>query len=153
MDKERGAGILFLLAGLYGSIFSIKLPLGTWEEPGPGTFPIAISILLLVFGISNFAVPIWMEKGNKTKEVDWRGIFGQLVTPLKIVGVTLAFILFMEKAGYLLASSLYMFLLFYWVSRCRLWTAVSLAIGIGAGSWYFFGKFLAVQLPHGFLFS
>ena len=153
MAKERGAGLLFLLSGLYGFVFSARLPLGTWEEPGPGAFPIAISILLLVFGISKFAIPALKEKSKKTKELDWQGIFGQLLTPLKIVGVTLAFILSMEKAGFLLAASLYMFLLFYWVSRCTFWTAFSLAIGIGAGSWYFFGKFLAVQLPYGFLFS
>jgi hypothetical protein len=54
--------------------------------------------------------------------------------------------------GYLLTSLLYMFVLFLWVSRYRLWVAVVLAITFGAGSWLFFERLLATPLPKGSLF-
>jgi len=49
----------------------------------------------------------------------------------------------------LIASSLYMFILLLWVSRYKLWVAMGLAIVLGFGTWYFFGKILVIQLPRG----
>jgi hypothetical protein len=69
---------------------------------------------------------------------------------LQIVVLTSAFILLLSPLGYLMASILYLFLLFLWVSRYKLWAAAGLAVVLGGGSWYFFGKVLAVQLPKGF---
>ncbi|HTU02580.1 MAG TPA: hypothetical protein VMG58_12220, partial [Candidatus Sulfotelmatobacter sp.] len=51
MSKESGGGLIFLAAGIYGLIFSVPLPLGQWNQPGPGVFPLALSILLCVFGV------------------------------------------------------------------------------------------------------
>ena len=45
--------------------------------------------------------------------------------------------------------SLYLIVLFIWVSRFKLWIAFGLALGIGVGSWLFFGRLLSVQLPQG----
>jgi putative tricarboxylic transport membrane protein len=152
MNKECAASLIFFVAGIYGFIFSVPLPLGRWREPGPGVFPLSLSILLCLSGI------LWFfygkKKGNKGKEeerIDWRGIAVRLITPLKILGITLAFILSLERLGYLLGSSLYMFILFLVVSRYRLWIAIGLALIAGIGSWYFFHKMLAIQLPQGLL--
>ena len=84
--------------------------------------------------------------------MDWWGIARKLVTPLKIIGVTASFILTLDGLGYLVASSLYLFVLFLWVSRYRIWVTMGLAIILGAGSWYLFEKILAVQLPKGLFF-
>lgn len=152
MSKERAASFIFLLVGIYGLIFSIKLPLGTWRDPGPGILPLALSILLLVSGIMwyIFGGKIGEEKKEERK-IAWVDIGKKFVTPLKILGVTTAFIFLMERMGYLLASSLYVFVLFFWISRYRLWVAIGLTFIIGVGTWYFFGKILAVQLPRGLL--
>jgi hypothetical protein len=45
MTKDRATSVLFLLTGIYGLYFSIQLPMGRWNEPGPGVFPITLSIL------------------------------------------------------------------------------------------------------------
>ena len=52
MTKERGGSLIFLAAGIYGLVFSIGLPFGRWNEPGPGVFPLALSILLCISGIA-----------------------------------------------------------------------------------------------------
>lgn len=151
MSKERISSLIFLFVGIYGLIFGIQLPLGSWREPGPGVLPLSLSILLCVSGVLWF---IFGKKKGKEEEkqiIVWGEMGRKLVPPLKILGVTIVFILLLERAGYLLASSLLMFILFIWISRYRLWVALGLALVIGVGTWYFFVKILAVQLPQGFL--
>ena len=149
MSKERGGSLIFLAAGIYGLIFSIQLPLGRWNQPGPAVFPLSLSILLCIFGISWFI----QGKGNAEKKetLGLGGFVRKFITPIRIVGLTAAFILTFDSLGYLLASTLYLFILFRWVSRYRFWTALGLAIAFGAGSWLFFGKVLTTSLPKGFL--
>ena len=149
MTKERGGSLIFLAAGIYGLVFSIQLPFGRWNEPGPAVFPFALSILLCVFGIAWFTA----GKGKEKREgkFDWGKFIGKLRTPIKIVGLTLAYILTFNRVGYLVASLVYVFILFLWVSRYKLWIAAGLSVIIGAGSWFFFERLLSVQLPKGFL--
>jgi len=71
--------------------------------------------------------------------------------PLQIVGITAAFIFLLEPLGYLLASALFTFALFFLVSRYRMWIAAALAVTFGAGSWIFFTKVLSTPLPQGVL--
>lgn len=153
MTKDRAASLLFLLTGIYGFFFSIQLPMGRWNEPGPGVFPITLSILLLISGASWFILGK-RGAGAKSQEekADWRDIVNTLSTPLKIVGITALLILTFKRLGYLAASSLYIFVLLFWVSRYRVIISILLAVSIGIGSWYFFEKVLTVQLPKGFLF-
>jgi len=149
MTKERGGSLIFLTAGIYGFIFSVQLPLGRWNQPGPAVFPLALSILLCIFGVSWFI----RGKGEREKQetVSLKEFVRKFMTPIRIVGLTAAFILTFETLGYLLGSAIYLFVLFFWVSRYRLWMALALAVAFGAGSWLFFGKLLATPLPKGFL--
>lgn len=153
MTKDRAASLLFLLTGIYGFFFSIQLPMGRWNEPGPGVFPITLSILLLVSGVSWFIIGRREAGGeNGEKKAGWRDIVNNLSTPLKIIGITALLILVFNRVGYLVASSLYIFVLLFWVSRYRVIVSTLLALSIGIGSWYFFQKVLSVQLPKGLLF-
>jgi putative tricarboxylic transport membrane protein len=149
MSKERGGGLIFLAVGVYGLIFSIPLPLGRWNQPGPAVFPLSLSILLCIFGVS------WIIQGKGTGEkkesVDLGGFVRKYMTPIKIVGLTTAYIFGFEWLGYLLASTLYLFILFLWVSRYKFRIGAVLAIVFGTGSWLFFEKLLATQLPKGLL--
>jgi putative tricarboxylic transport membrane protein len=149
MSKERGGGLIFLAVGIYGLIFSIQLRLGRWNEPGPGVFPLGLSILLCIFGISWFIQG--KGKGKKKETVSLGEFVRKFITPLQIIGLTAAFILTLELFGYLLTSTLYIFVLLLWVSRYRLWTAFVLAIAFGAGTCLFFERLLATSLPRGFL--
>lgn len=145
MAKERVAGLIFFFTGIYGLIFSLRLPLGYWREPGPGMFPLGLSILLCLSGV------LWFIYGKRKGEerIDWSRSVRKLVTPLKIVGLTVVFILTLDRLGYLITASLYMFFLFLWVSRYKFMITVGLAIALAVGSWFFFEKVLAVQLPKG----
>jgi putative tricarboxylic transport membrane protein len=148
MTKERGGSLIFLAAGIYGLVFSVGLPMGRWNEPGAGVFPLALSILLCLSGISWFIRG--RAKGKEKGALDTKGFVRRYTTAFRIVCVTAAFILVIEPLGYVLTSILYLFVLFTWVSRYRLWTALLLAVAFGAGSWLFFEKLLTTPLPAGF---
>ena len=152
MNKDRAAGLMFLLTGLYGLYFSVPLPMGKWNEPGPGVFPITLSILLLISGVSWFILGKGdaVEKSQE-KKAGWRDNVKALSTPLKIVGITALLVLTFNRVGYLVAATLYIFILLLWVSRYRIIVSTLLALSIGIGSWYFFEKVLSVQLPKGLL--
>lgn len=148
MTKERGGSLIFLAAGFYGLVFSLGLPLGRWNEPGPGVFPLAISILLCISGI------LWFlrggERGERSGIAVRQGLLQQFSTVIRIVGLTALFIGMLEPVGYLLTAILYLFALFFWVSRYGVRSAAVLAIACGMGSWLFFEKLLATPLPKGF---
>lgn len=149
MTKERGGSIIFLAAGIYGLAYSIGLPLGKWNAPGPGVFPLSLSILLCAFGVAWFVLGKRKE-GGEAREQQGR-LRGKSKTPLQIVGITAAFVFLLEPLGYLLASMVYTFTLFFLVSRYRLWTAAGLAVAFGGVSWIFFTKMLSTPLPTGLL--
>ncbi len=145
MTKTRAGSIVFLAAGIYGLISSLLLPMGKWNEPGAGAFPLIVSILLRLSG--GFML---IPAGEKA-ESDWRAISRHQWTPFQIVLLTGGFIAALNRFGYLLSSSLYIFALLFWVSRYRVWIAAGLAGLIGLGSWFVFGRLFATPLPKGFL--
>jgi hypothetical protein len=145
MTKRRAGSLVFLIAGFYGLILTVQLPMGKWNEPGAGAFPLIVSILLCVFGVGMFV------SGKGKVALDWRVLVKEQWTPFQIIVLTGAFIFAMEKLGYLLSSCLYIFTLLFWVSRYRIGMAVGLAVCIGVGSWYMFGKVFETPLPRGIL--
>ena len=152
MTNDRAASLLFLCTGIYGFVFSVQLPMGRWNEPGPGVFPFTLSLLLLIFGAA------WFIRGKQRARAKDQGekagayaVIKKLATLLKIVGLTALFILAFNRVGYLITATLYLFILLWWVSRYRVVVSAGLAIAIGVGSWYFFAKILVVSLPQGFL--
>jgi hypothetical protein len=147
VNGNRVAGLIFFCAGLYGVAFSFHLLMGSSSQSGAGVFPFSVSILLVLSGV------LWSVQGNRKREekagIEIQKIISDLATPFKIVVVTLAFVLTVSQLGYLIASSLFLLLLFFWVGRYRLWVATGLAILVGVGSWSFFVKVLAIDLPRG----
>jgi len=144
MTNKRAGSLFFLIAGIYGLILALRLPMGRWNEPGPGAFPLFVCILLSLSGIFLFI------SGKGKVEIDWPSLIRRQGIPFQIVLLTGAFIAALDRLGYLLTASLYLFVLLWWVSRYRIWIALSLAVLLGATSWFLFDKLLATPLPKGF---
>jgi len=143
MTKDHIGGLFFLFVGFWVFSHAVKLPLGKLSEPGPALFPLSLSILLSIMGILIFV------SGNRKTKIDWRTDFRKMAKALAIIMITLAFIILMGRLGYLLTSFLYLFSLFFFVCRFRLFVAVILSGILAAGSWYIFGNILGIQLPRG----
>jgi putative tricarboxylic transport membrane protein len=149
VGRQRVAGFIFLFIGILFFADSFQLSWGSWAEPGPAPFPLAVSLLLSIAGIVKIVQD--HEVGEREGRIEWRTMVRGFLTPLKILGTTLIFILILERLGYLVATLLFMFVLFLWVGRYRVWIAIGLSVAIGVGSWYFFEMILKVQLPEGLL--
>lgn len=148
MIKERVGGLIFLLTGFYGLVYSRSLPMGRWNEPGPGAFPFGLAVLLAFSGIMIIA-RAKSKKEEKQKGKGW-DFLRNLITPLSIVLLTLGFILALEWAGYVTSVAVYLFILFFGICRYKLPLAAGMAVIFGLGSWYLFVKVLGVQLPLSF---
>jgi hypothetical protein len=146
MNKERIGSLFFLILGIYGLIGALHFSLGTWEQPGSAAFPMAISILLIVVGTVLFIA----AKGTEEDKIDIsQETFRKMEKPFKIALVSVFFIFALEDLGYLPTVWFYLFGLFWWVSRYKLWRALIFA-GIAApATWYFFGEILGLPLPRG----
>jgi putative tricarboxylic transport membrane protein len=143
MNKERIGSLFFLFAGLFALFHSLKYPIGSLTLPGPGMFPLILSILLCILGILIFI------SGRGKERFDWRIPIKQFARPLEIFILTVGFILAFEPLGFLLTSFLYLFGLFLWVCRFKLWVALMWAIVLMPASFIFFGKILGLLLPMG----
>lgn len=148
MPNDKGAGLFFFFAGIYGLTFSYRLPMGTYNAPGAGVFPFTLSALLVVSGIAWFIHGLRSAK-DKTPVKEQAAVANNRSTPLKIIGLTALFVFFFKWLGYPLGASLYIFALLFFVSRYRIIVSIPLAVVIGLGSWYLFEKTLSVQLPNG----
>ena len=149
MNKEHVGGLIFLLTGIYGLIFSLGLPMGRWTEPGPGAFPFGLAVLLSFSGVM-IIVRAGSRKQGEEKAGKAREFLRNLITPLLIVLLTLGFILVLERIGYVTSVLVYLFILFFGICRYKLPLAVGMAAVFGLGSWYLFVKILGVQLPLSF---
>jgi putative tricarboxylic transport membrane protein len=148
MIKDRVGGLIFLLTGFYGLIYSRSLPMGRWNEPGPGAFPFGLAVLLAFSGI------MIMARAKSKKEENQKGrareFLRNLFTPLLIVLLTLGFILTLERVGYAASVMVYLFIIFFGICRYKLPLAAGMSVVFGLGSWYLFVKILGVQLPLSF---
>ncbi len=72
-----------------------------------------------------------------------------LGNPLAIILLTLAFIVLMDRLGYIATSFLYLFSLFLFVCRFKILFSAGLSGILAVGSWYLFGKTLGIHLPLG----
>ena len=79
-NKERAGSLLFLFTGGYGVALSIHLPMGKLDLPGPGIFPLAISILLILVGALIFV------GGKKQEKIELNaGLKNRIKTAAHIV--------------------------------------------------------------------
>jgi putative tricarboxylic transport membrane protein len=143
MKKEHVGGLFFLFVGICFFFLSVKLPIGKFTQPGPAIFPLVLSLLLSIMGLLIFLSGKGKPKIERAKDSE------NLAKPLAIILLTFAFIYFMGRLGYLITSFLYLFSLFFLVSRFKWFFSAGLSAILAAGSWYFFGKILGIFLPLG----
>jgi putative tricarboxylic transport membrane protein len=143
MTKERFGSLFLLLVGAYALIYSVRLPLGNWNQPGPGVFPLILSLLLSAIGVA------LLVSSREGKKFNWKDSLARQKNTWAILGLTVGFILGFDRLGFVLTSGLYLFLLFFWICRFRPGMAVGLAAGITAAGWYLFVRILNLQFPPG----
>jgi len=147
MNTDRvGFATIFVMA-LYGVVSSALMPLGQLLEPGPGFFPLALSVILLVLSGLGIVSARPSAEDLARSEPFW----GDMKTPVKIVLATGLAVFAFEPVGFLITSSCFLVSLFLWVSRYPWWKAVVFGVAGGFLGWFCFVKLLGVPMPGGFL--
>jgi hypothetical protein len=142
MTLDRISGGFLLLLGLFVAWERRVLPLGTHSHPGPGYFPLVLSILLVILGSilvirGGLAPAFRFQKWTEGRHA------------VAILGCCLFATFVMEFIGYRITIIIILGFLFGVVERLKIWQASGLTIALALGSFWVFDSFLRVPLPRG----
>ena len=136
------SGALLLIFGLATAGESLRLPLGSLAESGPGLYPLALGLLLA--GLS--AVLLWQGRQRAALPGKWEGMPAKL---LQILGACLFLLVVLDPLGFRLTMIAFLGLLLGWVERRPFWLAAVLAVSVSLGTFYLFHTLLQASLPTG----
>jgi len=137
--------------GLAYIIEALSYPRGTMAQPGPGLYPLLLGTLILLSSLGT-SLELMFRRFEKEGDAIWpRGASGRRL--LFVLAASLAYGLLLPYLGHPFIATL-VTLVVLQVMGVRSWPRkITLALLIGIGSYYLFGKLLAVPLPMGVLFG
>ena len=141
------AALLSLAAGT--GIVSAGMPMGAYNLPGPGVFPLAVSILLG----SGAAIRIaWLSARRTRYRAEDRpevrlGHRNIAIVCAALAGVALG----LDTLGFTLTAAAFLLVLYRAFSDTAWWRAAVAAAGTVAGFHLFFERLIGVTLPAGTL--
>jgi len=147
---DRLTGTVFMAFGLLVSVGAAELGAGTWRQPGPGFFPLAIGLALAGLG-GALALP--RRPGATEDRARTPGAAGP-ATPRKLGGAVLllaAYGLLLERLGFLVATVAFVALWLRGLERSRWSETLLVALGAAAVAFGLFVRWLQVPLPPGVL--
>ncbi len=144
-------GSLFWLAfGLISIYGSTLLGLGTLREPGSGFLPFLAGCFIGIMSILVLLQSFMERKESRAKLASiWEGVNWH--RPLIITVVVLAFILILERLGFILSSFLLIFVLLKSVEKFSWGKAILIPVLTLGCTYLLFDVFLKSSLPRGFL--
>lgn len=95
--RDIAGGMLMTAIGLFIIVFAQRYQIGTMDNMGPGYFPLALGVLLSLFGLM-IAIPAFFRTGRPIT-VNWRGY-------LFVVGSLLFYALTLRTLGLLLSTGM-----------------------------------------------
>lgn len=138
---EIGVAILLLLLGVFAAWEAAGMPQGTPALPGPGMVPMALGVLLAV---SSAGLIVWRIRVRPPEHAVIA--LGHRHITLAVTAILAAGVLF-EQAGFLITSTLLVFVLLWSLSPLDWWRAL-LAAGVASiAARYIFQNLLNVALP------
>ena len=143
---SRSAGLLaaatLVLIGGFFAWQAALLDLGQIGLPGPGFFPLALAVLLVVFA-AVIAIEGWLSS-SKDEPLE----FGHVQVLISFAALLVVPFLF-ELVGAYITLGLMSAVLLVFIARVSVLLAIPCsAIGMAA-CWYLFGELLGVRLPMG----
>ncbi len=142
LRRDHLSGLLLAALGAYAAWESLKLPLGSFSDPGPGYFPLALAALLAAFGL---LVGFFGGASASLGALRWRE--GRHAAA--IVGAGAFAALAIEALGYRVTVAVMLVFLLGVVERKPLPAVAAVAAGLSLGSYWLFAGLLRVPLPVG----
>jgi putative tricarboxylic transport membrane protein len=147
MNAERVGGIFWLTFGLLVMFGSFRLGLGTLQAPGSGFLGFLAGAFVLLTAVIVLAQS-FLGKDNRVKlsalwkDSKWR-------RPATVTLLILAYVLVLERVGFLVTSFLFMLIMFKWVEKFPWPKAVLVTLAVVFCSYLLFHTLLKASLPQG----
>jgi hypothetical protein len=138
VDRVGGFALILLALGVIWE--SQKLPLGTIHNPGPGSMP---TLLALVLGGLGVVIVAFGGESVALRSLGWT----EWKHALAILGACALAALTLERIGYRLTTLVILLLILGAVERKRPLVVAVLSLALSLGSYYLFHDLLRVQLP------
>ncbi len=152
MNKDEiVAGVVIFLFGVITTLFSLKMPIGTFRIAGTGMFPLFLGILLMILS-GAFILNIFFQskEGQIKKEVP----IVSSESPIQLIlflGAMVLATLFFNQLGYPLISFLLVVTLLRILGIKRWGQNIMISLVTAVGSYFLFVKWLDIPMPKGWL--
>jgi putative tricarboxylic transport membrane protein len=159
--KEMACNIVLVLLGAGFLLYTLKYPLDSWENPGPGVFPLAAGIVFMGlagwqllralrssgtldneerFRIDGKSIKKFLQKNEGEKKV------------LAMIAILVLYLLAVQWIGFFI-STLAFVIIFSMLTQTEGWgKPVALSVGVSLFSYLLFEVWLKMSLPRGLLF-
>jgi putative tricarboxylic transport membrane protein len=144
---DKIVSLFWLLLSCGICILSMRIPIGTWDDPGPGLLPLASGITLGLLSVLAYALPGNSKSGRHQEVIhltQWKKLFF-------VIGCLLFYSFFLEVLGFLLTTFLFL-LAVSRIVETRPWiTCILGSAFISFCCYVLFDVWLKTQLPLGIL--
>jgi putative tricarboxylic transport membrane protein len=148
---EKVTSLLLILFAVFIGFESIKYPLGTIDNPGPGLLPLLLGIAMAVMAIA-LTVRVWTNRPAKVHRSFWPEKGGLSKVSLTFI-VLLLFTALLEITGYMINIFFLFLILLRPVGRQKWIWSISISMGATLVSYILFDKWLMIPLPRGIWFG
>ncbi len=144
----RFSTLVWLFFALYICVESLRLPLGSWRDPGPGFLPLGAGLCLgILSAVAYFQTGL--RKGEEGQRSWYSKERGKSI--LFILLALCGYSAFLDSLGFLLTTFLLLVLLFRFVDPQPWKVAVGGSLLASVASYVVFEIWLKTQLPRGIL--
>ncbi|MGE0724918.1 MAG: tripartite tricarboxylate transporter TctB family protein [Alphaproteobacteria bacterium] len=148
MKPDALSGLIWLAIGVFAVVEGYALELGTANDPGSGALIFWAGILLTALS-AGLLVNAVRGGEEGTVAALWRDLRWPKV--VWVVAVLAAYGLALLPAGFLVSTTIFLFVLFLSVEWTRPPVAAAMAIGATVAVYFLFVRVLGVGLPRGIL--
>ena len=138
------SSLVFLVAGIAIAAGSLKLPVGSLSDPGPGLFPLITGILTALVAGAIFVVALLSASGPLGGD---KGLWH--AKPVITVAIMLCYAFALEWLGFLTVTLVALFVLFKAIGNLSFKASLGGAALAAGVAYLVFALWLKVQLPAG----
>jgi Tripartite tricarboxylate transporter TctB family len=142
LSSDRIAGTFLVLIAAFAIWQNNSLPLGSLSEPGAGSVPLILALLL---GLTGLLITVFGGRAPSVNQLDW-------VEAPRAIAILLAagFAIYaFESLGYRITITALLIFLIGVLERRHPISVLAVSVGFAVISYWLFNTLLLVQLPRG----
>jgi putative tricarboxylic transport membrane protein len=142
LTSDRCSGTILVAIAAFAVWQNSGLPLGSLSEPGPGSVPLILAVLL---GLTGVLIAVFGARSLPVRELGWADARRAIAIIAALGFATMAF----ERLGYRLTVIALLVFLIGAVERRHPVSVIAVSFGFAFISYWIFNSLLLVQLPRG----